>query len=93
MVAEKLRMKLFRASTHVDSGNVLLRLDNRLINDGVSFCEVPLGQGEHVVEWFVDGVAHGCFGITISSPVAAEFQLSKRLDGSGRDFGGFKFTT
>lgn len=86
-------MKIFRASTHVDSGKVSLRLDNMVINDGVSICEVPLDKGEHVVEWFVEGIAHGCFGVTISSPVAAEFHLSKRLDGSGRDFGGFKFTT
>jgi|GEM_PF-1070381 hypothetical protein len=86
-------MKIFRASTHVDGGSVSLRLDNAVINDGVGFCEIPLSKGEHVVEWFVEGAAHGCYGITISSPVAAEFQLSKRLDASGRDFGGFKFTT
>lgn len=94
MLAEKLNeMKIFRASTHVEHGTVCLRLDNKVINDGRTFCEEPLSKGEHVVEWVVEGVAFGCFGITISSPVNAEFQLSRRLDASGRDSGGFKFST
>lgn len=85
-------MKIFRASTHIEEGTVELRLNNRVISNRQRISEESLIKGDYIVEWFAEGKAFGSFGITISSPLTAEFQLTRRLDSTGRDFGGFKFT-
>lgn len=85
-------MTRFTASTSTTDGALWLYLDNELIaknGEEVSF-ELTSGQ-EYIVHWFVNGKPQSAYSITISSPKEAQFQLTKGLRLSGKDYGGFKF--
>jgi hypothetical protein len=91
-VSARLFMRILRASTHIENGTIQLSLNNRVIVTGNERYEAELCKGDYVIQWFVEGKPYTSFGITVSSPVTAEFQLIRRLDASGRDFGGFRFS-
>lgn len=67
----------------------------RLNNVEVAFTdtryEQELAKGDHIIQWYVEGPVDALFGISISSPPSAEFDLITKLDVSGKDFGGFRF--
>ena len=85
-------MAQFQASTHVEDGMLTLKLDNQIVlqnSDSTSF-DIRDHQ-EYVVQWFVVGRPGSMYSITISSPIEAQFQLSRSLKASGKDYGGFRF--
>lgn len=87
-------MAFFRASTHAGDGILILRLNNTLIIENTGTCEVEIGEGEeHVIQWFAEGQAGSSYVIIISAPHEAEFQLTRALGRSGKDYGGFRFAT
>ena len=85
-------MKIFRASTHIENGALQVRLNDVEVIRNTAIYEHPLEKGNYIVQWFVEGKANSSFIITISSPASAEFQLMRKLDETGKDFGGFRFS-
>jgi hypothetical protein len=85
-------MKILRASSHAENGTIQLRLNGRAIDTSVGVYEEEIDCGQHSVEWEVDGKPNSSFGITVSSPVAAEYQLVRRLNATGKDSGGYQFS-
>ena len=84
-------MKQFVASTSIINGSLWLYLDNKLVaNDDQARVEIEESE-EHVVNWYAEGVPGSSYTVTISAPRNAEFQLTKKLGISGKDFGGFIF--
>lgn len=85
-------MKIFRASTHIENGRLEMRLNDVVIIENTELYEQELEKGSYVIQWFVEGKVNTSFNITISSPGTAEFQLMRKLDDTGKDFGGFRFS-
>lgn len=77
-------------STHVQDGLLVLRLDDEMILEGSGVYDEELREGAHVLQWYVKGIPSTSFALSISSPALAEFQISKKLPLSGRDFGGLE---
>jgi hypothetical protein len=84
-------MKILRASTNIEAGTIQLRLNNQLM-DTDNLYEEELDHGDYTIEWAVEGKPYSSFRITISSPVAAEFHLSRNLDATGKDSGSYRFS-
>ncbi len=80
------------ASTFSGKSSLWLYLDNYLVleNSGNLALEIHDGTG-FIVHWFVSGTPGDQYTITISSPREAEFQLTRGLNSSGKDHGGFYF--
>jgi hypothetical protein len=84
-------MALFRVSTHVEEGYIVLRLNDNCITRNTGVWEVEIeAHTEYIVQWFVQGRKGSSYTITISNPNEAEFHLTCRL-GNLTDFGGFRF--
>ncbi len=69
-----------------------MRLNDVVIIENTELYEQELEKGSYVIQWFVEGKVNTSFNITISSPGTAEFQLMRKLDDTGKDFGGFRFS-
>lgn len=82
------------ASTFIGNGSLWLFLDNNLIMQNSDTLSVEMGDNQdYVIQWFVQGAAGSSYAITISSPRDAQFQFTRGIGKSGKDFGGFRFKT
>ena len=82
------------ASTYLGKGVLYIYLDGQIIMKDCDNITLDLKENtDYVLHWFVDSVAGTSFSITISSPREAQFQLTRVLKNSGKDFGGFTFKT
>lgn len=80
------------ASTFAGAGKLLLYLDDQLIIRNAETVSKELDEGQtYVVQWFVEGVPGSAFTISISSPREAQFQLTRQVGNSGKEYGGFHF--
>ena len=87
-------MAPFRISTHVEDGYMAVRLNDSCITKNTGVCEVQIEMHtEYIVQWFVQGLKGCTYTIIISNPGEAEFQLTHKLGISGKEFGGYRFTT
>jgi hypothetical protein len=85
-------MRNLIASTFAGSASLWLYLDNELIMQNSDSLTMELGEDEgYIVHWFVSGMPGSSYSITISSPKGAQFQLTKAIDKTGKDSGGFQF--
>ena len=85
-------MRKLIASTFAGSSSLWLYLDNQLVMQNSDNLTMELGDDEgYAVHWFVSGTPGSSYSITISSPKAAQFQLTKAIDKTGKDSGGFQF--
>jgi hypothetical protein len=85
-------MKILRASTHVEEGTIELRLNGHVIGMPMTLYEKEIGRGDYQLEWKVEGKPYSAFRITVSSPVVAEFHLFRKLDGTGKSLGDYRFS-
>jgi hypothetical protein len=86
-------MAFFRISTHVEDGDITVRLNDNCIPNDTSAYETQIEtHTEYIVQWFVQGPKGSKYTVIISNPREAEFQLTQTLGNSGKDFGGFRFT-
>lgn len=67
----------FVASTFIEDGTLELSLDGRLVLSNSGKIQVELEKGFHEVSWIVKGKIGTSYTISVSSPSAAEFHLSK----------------
>lgn len=74
------------------SASLWLYLDQQLIlhNSGVASVELE-DDDDYVVSWFIAGPPGDTYSITISSPKEAEYQLTRNVIASGKDFGAYRF--
>jgi hypothetical protein len=80
------------ASTFAGSASLWLYLDNHLVMQNSDTLTMELGGDDgYTVHWFVSGAPGSSYSITISSPKGAQFQLTKAIDRTGKDSGGFQF--
>jgi hypothetical protein len=85
-------MATLRASIYAEQGNLTLLLNAKVILTATGTYEVELAKGaEYVIQWFADGQPGSSYSITLSSPPEAEFQLTRVLGETGKDFGGTRF--
>jgi hypothetical protein len=79
-------------STFVGNGSLWLFLDNNLIMQNTDSLTLELNNAEaYIVHWFVRGMPGSSYSITVSSPKEAQFQLTRGIAGSGKDYGAFQF--
>jgi hypothetical protein len=79
-------------STFISNGGLWLFLDEKLVLMNSDSLTVELNENEeHVVHWFVKGEPGGSYSISISAPREAQFQLTKGIGKSRKDYGGFQF--
>jgi hypothetical protein len=82
------------ASTFISGGVLCLYLDNKLIIQNSDSVSVELEEGqEYVIHWFVQGTPGSPYSITISAPREAQFQLTRAMVKSKKDFGAYRFTS
>jgi len=80
------------ASTFAGNVSLWLYLDHNLVMQNSDSLTMDLGDDEYyIVHWFVSGDPGSSYSITISSPRGAQFQLTKAIDRTGKDSGGFQF--
>lgn len=81
----------FEASTFIESGELVLKLNDEIVlrNTGKVSLKIDIGQ-QYKVSWTVMGESGTSYSITISSPPLAEFHLVKML-GEDQDRLEFKF--
>ncbi|MFZ5999310.1 MAG: hypothetical protein ACOYW3_02295 [Bacteroidota bacterium] len=80
------------ASTFISEGSLWLYLDNQLIMQNSDSVTVELEEGqEYIVHWFVKGTPGSSYSITISSPKEAQYQLTRCIPRSKKDFGTYSF--
>jgi hypothetical protein len=85
-------MAKFVASTFIGSGSLWLYLDNELVMQNSDTLTLELeDNAEYIVHWFVKGAAGSSYSITISSPREAQYQLTRVIGKTKKDFGTFKF--
>lgn len=82
------------ASTFISGGSLWLYLDNKLIIQNGDSVSVELEEGQdYVIHWFVQGAPGSPYSITISAPREAQFQLTRAVVKSKKDFGAFRFSS
>lgn len=87
-------MAKMKASSYIGKGSLWLYLDNQQIMTDTDSAEVELEEGkDYIVHWFVKSCAGVQYSLTISSPKEAQFQLTKMLQASGKDFGSLRFVS
>jgi hypothetical protein len=80
------------ASTFIGKGSLSVYLDSKLVIEDSDSATLQLEDAcEYIIHWVAVGVDGSPYSITISSPNRAQFQLTKILGESGKDFGGFRF--
>lgn len=85
-------MQKLVASTFVAKGELWLFLDSNVVMKNGDSLTMDLNVGEmYVIHWFVTAIPGSTYSITISSPKEAQFQLTRGIGGSGKDFGSFLF--
>jgi len=82
------------ASTFISNGSLWLYLDNKLIIHNNDSVQVDLEAGqEYVIHWFVQGMPGNPYAITISSPREAQFEFTRVIMKSKKDFGAYRFSS
>ena len=80
------------ASTFIGNGSLWLFLDSNVIVCNSDMVTVDLKDDEeYIVHWFVQAAPGSSYSITISSPREAQFQLTRVVGESEKDFGGIQF--
>ncbi|HEX5172120.1 MAG TPA: hypothetical protein VFW11_23240 [Cyclobacteriaceae bacterium] len=81
-------------STYISGGGLWLFLNETVILQNSETLTLELKEDEeYVVHWFMNGAPGSSYSITISSPREAQFQLTRGIGKSGKDYGGFPFRT
>lgn len=84
-------MPKLRIATYIERGSLVVRLnDVEIINGGGKY-EAEIPPGVHVLQWYVTGAPGSSYSISVASPVDAEYQLTRKVKKTGKDFGGFGF--
>jgi hypothetical protein len=82
------------ASTFISNGSLWLYLDNKLIIQNSDSVSVELEEGQdYIIHWFVQGEPGNPYSITISAPREAQFQLTRAMVKSKKDFGAYRFSS
>ncbi len=88
-------MPKFTAKTSIDSGIMKLNFDGDrflLVKSGESRGRsVQIGNGKHVVQWYVQGQPGTSYTLEITSPKSAEASIKKTIKPIGKDYGSFSF--
>ena len=86
-------MEKLVVSTFLEEGRIKLFLDGEEIFDpGEIQASLNLKVGEnYCLQWFVKAKFKSVFSITVSSPRAAEFKLTKQVGEPGKEIGGYYF--
>lgn len=86
-------MEKLVVSAFLEEGQIKLFLDGEEIfhpNEWQASMELKPGEN-YCLHWFVKGKFKSVFSITVSSPSAAEFKLTKRVGETGKEIGGYYF--
>ncbi len=87
-------MLQMKASAFISNGSLLLFVNNTVFLKGSDSGTIDLKEGaEYIVHWFVDAPPGSSYSVTISSPRAAQYQLTRILGKSGKDLNSFIFNT
>ena len=86
-------MEKLVVSAFLEEGTIKLLLDGEeIFNPGELHASMELKSGEnYCLHWFVKARSKTVFSITVSSPSAAEYKLTKRLGEMGKEIGGYYF--
>lgn len=79
-------------STSIQSGQLVVKLDDNVILRNNGSVTINLNQGDsHNLQCFVEGTPGSEYNITITSPLSASLQRTRTIDNTGQDFVGFDF--
>lgn len=86
-------MEKLVVSAFLEEGIIKLLLDGKEILDpGQWQTSLDLKHGEtYCLHWFIKAKTKSVFSITVSSPIAAEFRLTKQIGVAGKEIGGYYF--
>jgi hypothetical protein len=84
-------MRQFIVSAFSGDGFLWLYLNEKLVLRNSQSVTLEIENGEHVVQWYVEGPSGGSYSITISSPAQAQFHIARVVGQGGKSFGGFQF--
>ena len=83
----------FTARISILDGRLKLKLNDRnfLVDNGTRSIQLVTGQ-TYVVQWFVRGAPGATYTVNITAPRSAAGSITRVLNESGIDYGGFRFT-
>lgn len=84
-------MAKIRIAAYIERGSVVVRVNDVEVVSGGGTYEGDVRPGSHVLQWYVASLSGTSYSISVSSPGEAEFQLTRKLGRTGKDFGGFEF--
>lgn len=89
-------MATFKAKISIQAGFMKLNFDGDrflLAKDGETRSRSidNIGNGKHVVQWYVDGVPGTTYTLEISEPASAAAVVTKTIKPIGKDYGSFSF--